>query len=896
MVIMKKILSLILLSIIFINSSWAKHEKGGWILYQYLGPGTAANTSMYKLTVTVFYSCDVTGPRGIVVSAYDAKTNSQAATYSFNSETDEFSVSKTTYSPCLSNPPRICYLVDTYVKTITLPDDSNGYILGVTTSGHRIDGIVNIYDAGCSDCQAKSQSCYSSCATSLAMWAQIPGTVDGVDYHTNSSPMFLFKDTAVICHGEYFEYQFTAIDTLDYDSLSYSFGPGQDGAKVTVPPFPSVSYSPGYSSNAPMGSGVTINPATGLISGIAPTITGQFIIDVYVKEWRNGVLLDSVKKELQIEVNDCSLLSANLQKVYVNCDSLTLSFQNESMASNINKYVWNFGDTASASNTSNSPVVTHSYTKAGDYTLSLYVADTVNGCNNSTTAQVKVYPGFVPKFGVQGSCYQSPFYFADSTKTNSIDSINSWNWNFGDPNSSNNSASTDTSSHLYNTPGTVQAILQVASYRGCSGSATEQVIVKDKPYIYLPFTDTLICSIDTLPLIAKTSGTSFKWSPTTNMIDSTSLNPIVHDLNDTTIYTFTAFENGCVGTVYDTVNVLHYITVGFNPDTMHVCFTDSITLSPISQALSYRWTESDGLNTLSTDSVRNPKASPLSKVTTYHVFANLGHCPSDSVVTVYASPIPKVTIKAAPDTICYGDSTQLKATKSGAYVVWSPLIGLSNDSILTPKASPSATTTYTITVTDTPYCPKAAYDNVTLNVVPKFSLNAGDDTSIVLGEPLPLSADSSFKFPVSYNWFPTTYLNYSDSANPLLTAFTEPNSDSIKYRVSATTSQGCVGTGYVTIKFYTTKPDIFVPSAFTPNTNDKNSILIPVPVGISRFEYFKVFNRFGQLIFSTNRVGTGWDGKINGSPADIGAYVYVAKGLDYLGNAITRKGTVVLIK
>ena len=892
---MKKILLLVIAVFFIFTQSWAKHEKGGYISYQYLGKAADTTKSIYKVTIYVYYSCTVNGPRGITLSIYDASSGNRTYTSNINNAESETEVDKTTYSPCLSNPPPICYLVDVYTQTVTLPNDANGYIIGVTTSGHRVGGIVNVYDAGCTDCNQPTQNCYSSCATSLAMWAQIPGKINGVDYHTNSSPTFLFKDTAVICHGEYFEYPFQGIDNIDNDSLSYSFGPGQDGAKVTIPPFPSVTYATGYSSNTPLGNSVTINPATGLISGIAPTTTGEFIIDVFVKEWRNGVLLDSVKKELQIDVNDCSLLSANLQQVYVNCDSLTLTFQNESTASNINQYIWTFGDTASTSNTGTTPIATHTYSKAGDYTLSLYVADTVNGCNNSTTAKVKVYPGFTPNFKVKGSCYQTPIQFADSTYAK-YGVINSWNWNFGDPNSASNTATTDTTSHLYGQPQTATVILQVGSSVGCSGSDTQQVVINNKPYIFLPFTDTLICSIDTLPLIAQTNATSYKWSPTTNMLDTTSLTPIVHNLNDTTIYTFTAYQNGCVGSVNDTVNVLKFISVNFSPDTLHVCKTDSTILNPISQALSYLWSEDDNRMTLNSDSVKNPKASPLNTITTYRVTANLGHCQDSAKLKVYASPYPKVNITGPyPDTtICYGDSVFIRATKTGTYTKWSPTKGLSDSTLLSPVAKPDTTTTYTLSVTDTFYCPKPVSENVLINVVPPFSLTAGNDTAVILGEPLKMYAsiiDTSFKYSVSYLWSPVTYLDYPDTADPTITGKL-PAQQIIPYTITATTQQGCKGTGHVTVYFYSTRPDIFIPTVFTPTVNS----LIAVPVGIANFEYFRVYDRYGQLVFATNNPKRGWDGTFNGVKMDVGTYVFDARGIDYLGMPVTKKGTVVLLR
>ncbi len=895
---MKRTLFLITFLIFISFNSWAKHEKGGWILYEYKGPGASANTSIYKITITYFFSCTTTGPRDITLSIYDSKTFSRVANYSIGQENNEVGVTKKTYSPCLSNPPTICYLIDTYTKTVTLPDDANGYTIGVTSSGHRVEGIVNIYDAGCSDCQNKTQTCYSSCATGLAMTAEIPGTINGVDYHINSSPKFLFKDTAVICFGSYFEYQFAAIDTLDHDSLSYSFGAGQDGAKVTTPPFPSVTYAHPFSSDFPMGNSVTIDPTTGLISGKAPSILGEYIIDVYVKEWRNGVLIDSVKKELQIDVNDCSLLSAELQKVYVNCDSLTLSFQNLSTASNITKYIWNFGDVISTNNISTTPIVTHTFTKAGDYSLSLYVANN-DGCNNTTTAIVKVYPGFTPKFKVDGSCYQSPILFTDATFAK-YGAINSWLWDFGDPSSANNSAITSSTSHLYGKAETIPVILKVGSSVGCSGSDTIQVVVNDKPNIILPFPDTLICSNDTLPLIAKidANALSYDWFPTTNMINPQSLNPRVYP-QDTTSYTLTVHQNGCVGSASIKVNVLQFITVAFSPDTMHVCLTDSVKLNPISHALSYKWKESSKRSTLDYDTLKNPKASPIDTVTTYFVTANLGHCPAKDSVKVYASPYPKVKILSPikETTICYGDSLKLKASKVGATAIWSPVDGLVDNQLLSQIAKPTTNTTYTLTVKDTLYCPKSVSDSVVINVIPEFSLSAGNDTAVVVSEPLQLYAtitDTSFKYPVTYNWTPTSLFINPTIQNPIANA-TSAVFDTIRI-TAKTIDHQCIGTGKVYIRFFSTKPDIFVPSAFLPNGSYPNKILIPTPVGIAHFEYFKVFNRWGQLVYSTSKPNEGWDGTWDGVIQNSGTYVYMAQGIDYLKNVISRKGTVVLIR
>jgi len=95
---------------------------------------------------------------------------------------------------------------------------------------------------------------------------------------------------------------------------------------------------------------------------------------------------------------------------------------------------------------------------------------------------------------------------------------------------------------------------------------------------------------------------------------------------------------------------------------------------------------------------------------------------------------------------------------------------------------------------------------------------------------------------------------------------------------------------------FTTEPDIFVPTAFTPNKDGKNDLLKPTCVGISQLDYFRIYNRWGQLLFETKDPERGWDGSINGAEQSSGTFVFMAKGTDYTGKIIVKNGTVVLIR
>jgi gliding motility-associated-like protein len=168
---------------------------------------------------------------------------------------------------------------------------------------------------------------------------------------------------------------------------------------------------------------------------------------------------------------------------------------------------------------------------------------------------------------------------------------------------------------------------------------------------------------------------------------------------------------------------------------------------------------------------------------------------------------------------------------------------------------------------------------------------AGNDTAIAIGQPIQLNAlDINGSGIVQYSWSPTVGLNNSAIASPVLIA----NRD-ITYTVSVTTQTGCQGTDEINIKVYQ-GPEIYVPSAFTPNGDGNNDVLKALPVGIKDFRYFAVYNRWGQKVFYTSDPSRGWDGKLNNVAQDVGTFVWITEGIDYKGNIIQRKGTVTLIK
>jgi CHU_C Type IX secretion signal domain len=66
-------------------------------------------------------------------------------------------------------------------------------------------------------------------------------------------------------------------------------------------------------------------------------------------------------------------------------------------------------------------------------------------------------------------------------------------------------------------------------------------------------------------------------------------------------------------------------------------------------------------------------------------------------------------------------------------------------------------------------------------------------------------------------------------------------------------------------------------------------------VGIKQFNYLKIFSRWGEMVFSTTDYRKGWDGLWQGKVQNNGVYIVIASGIDFLGNAIEKKQTVMLI-
>jgi gliding motility-associated-like protein len=841
--------------------------------YEYLGPGAAPNTSSYRITLKLYTECilnpgqtDATVP----FSVFNATTNGLVFDLSVAvvSDNNTNNCTLTECHPCMNDIPYICYKIRTYQTTVDLPNLPGGYIIAYQRCC-RISGIRII--------QAPSNSVGET-------WTvKIPGTaIPGAE--KNSSAKFSQNDTAIICQGSRFTFDFSATD-INNDSLVYAFTPAYGGASNTAPapptasppPYASVPYASGFSGTLPLGPGIVINSSTGIVTGFGPA-SGIYVITVTVSEYKRGtnIKIAEVRKSLHIEVTNCSLTDADLLPSYTSCDGFTVNFKNEGDPTNIQTYDWDFGDGV----TSTDPAPQHTYADTGVYILKL----TVNRglpCSDSTTAPVKVFPGFHPDFTFTGQCQNVPVQFIDLT-TADFGVVNKWSWNFGDLGSLNNTSILQNPIHAYGLTGTYNIEFVVETSKGCIDTILKSIDILGQPPLSVPH-DTLICVIDTLQLHAIGSG-SFLWSPNYMISNVNDPDPFVSPDITTTYSVMLTDAFGCTNTQGITVNVKNFVTQFGGPDTS-ICRSDTVILKLTSDALHWFWTENPAGNTLNDPTLKNPTARPLVR-TTYHVVGNIGKCIAQNDITV--TPVPYPAANAGPDkTICFGTSIQLNAS-GGSIYSWSPSAFLTATNIPNPvSVNPTDNVRYIVTVRDVLGCPKPVKDTMFLYVA-KIKADAGpDDTSVVLGQPLQLGASGS----TNYSWTPTTWLNNPLIHNPI--AF--PQND-INYVVRVSNDEGCFDLDTIRVHVFRFKPDLLVPNAFTPNGDGINNIFKPIPIGMKSVDIFRVYNRWGQMLYSGTGNGAGWDGTFAGKKQEMATYVWYAEGVDYLNKKIKKKGSVILIR
>ena len=308
-------------------------------------------------------------------------------------------------------------------------------------------------------------------------------------------------------------------------------------------------------------------------------------------------------------------------------------------------------------------------------------------------------------------------------------------------------------------------------------------------------------------------------------------------------------------------------------------------------AASYVWTGPNGFY----DNISYPQIffSSLNDSGWYYVdIFSFGGCKATD--STYATVIGTDVYAKGDTAICKGNSVKLEAS-SGATYLWTPSTGLSSASVQSPRAKPDVTTVYTVEVTDNTGCSDTAKAEV--RIVNKIELKAG----IAGTEYLCRSDDSASFRDISTGNISTWHWDFNNgqtasTRQPPVQYYSMTANDNIYViRLAIADTTGCRDSVSHFIKVLD-NCYIAVPTAFTPNGDGLNDYLYPLNAYKATNLSFKVFNRYGQLVFESKEFSPKWDGKINGKTQTNGLYVWMLNYTDVAGKKISLKGTTLLIR
>lgn len=496
----------------------ASHLVGADIIYKCLG------NNQYELTFVLYQDCltweqqsaigqDAPLKFGIFTGSDKSLFFHEGAIYDY---TEESIVSEFT-NECINNIPATCLQQQSFKTIVTLPPNNTGYRV-IYQRCCRNQNITNIIFSG---------------NVGVSCFVDIPPSPSG--NCVNNSAVFRNFPPQIICLNNPFRYDFSAADP-DGDSLSYRLcdaypgaspqRPIPEGHQMEVPQNP-IDYMPPYSANNPVNGnpGITIHPVTGILSG-TPSEDGRYVVTVCVDEWRNGIIINTISRDIQLTITNCSRTTyadmpswgkGDKADIYtIECHSNTVAFRNTSYGGFA--YLWKFGY-GNATSTEFEP--THTYPDKGIYEVTLIVNPGTT-CVDSIKKLVYINPSMEVDFTTDGNlCPGTPLHF-QSVVSSKGDSIKTYNWFFDRTGTLSGAPS---ATFTFPAPGgEKQVTLVTESYLGCVDTVSK-ILPIDHIEVYAG-SDTVL--VKNYPYRFNGRGAeSYRWEPETYLSDPFSPQPTV---------------------------------------------------------------------------------------------------------------------------------------------------------------------------------------------------------------------------------------------------------------------------------------------------------------------------------------------------------------------------------
>ncbi|HKC69429.1 MAG TPA: PKD domain-containing protein, partial [Bacteroidia bacterium] len=564
---------------------------------------------------------------------------------------------------------------------------------------------------------------------------------------------------------------------------------------------------------------------------------------------------------------------------------------------------WNYGDGTTLGPTPPTTTTSHSYTSSGSYSVTLTVVDAA-GCTD-----VKSYNQLInvqnipqvyitsPAFNNPNLCYPYQAHFTDSSVVNIFSSRN-WNLHNGTPVNNN----LDSVGLLCPLPGTYTVSLTETTTNGCTATLTKTIVVNG-PLADFSLSPDTICRDQSITFTIKDTSDVSTWHwDFGDGKDTIAVSPISHTYNfhppngTTNVQLiYWSKDSSCAQSTPHQISIRQVIA-SFSRnhipellnDTAHCLGTRDTFINTSTGASIYGWNYGDG------SPVNTTTYSPAHTYTTAGTYSvelfikdNVAGC----VDTIVKQMIiyPSFSVTATGDTICEGKTAQLNASTANSYswTTQSPA-PLNSTTIANPTTSPSVTATYSVLASDINGCKDSATAVVFVVQIPD---TIEDVHTIVIGQTYTLPG-SQTSAGYTYTWNPTDNLSCTSCPTPVFNGTVDAH-----YVETISDVRGCFAVNSTFDIHVEPLASVDVPTAFTPNGDGTNDIVYVAGWGIKSLQYFKIYNRWGELVFESNDIKVGWDGTYKGTPQNMETYVYQVSVTTFISqDPIVKKGYIKLLR
>jgi len=565
------------------------------------------------------------------------------------------------------------------------------------------------------------------------------------------------------------------------------------------------------------------------------------------------------------------------------CAPHTVDFTNNSQQAI--DFIWYFGD----GDSSLLRTPSHTYTQAGIYEVMLVaINDTMCITHDTAIMYVHVYEVEVPQLRVVDTnlcvALDSLLITVDVLNPSSGVPGNVFRWQAGGGGAIHGDNNTQS---VWIRPAGTFTVTVLDSVAGvCTRSATATVNVNMTPRILDILTpDTAVCVGDIVPIRARGSdGYTYRWQPTIGLNDSTLLEPQI-TVNRSQLYMVTASYPYCIDTS-DMINItMHEYPVVEVTAPSEACEGSEVRLrsdvSPYRNDYIYTWSNT-GSAILPATNVPNVSflADTVDRMYYLKVETPIGCSDSVSKFIVFHAKGNGDAISGAE--YCAPGSAQLWAMNGASYQ-WDPAYGLDDPTSATPVTNVSTNTNYKVYITDDNNCVDTL--EVAVQVHPRAVLSLPKEITVYPGEGYQAAPETNALY---FEWFPPSGLSNPDISDPYILPAVRT-----RYVVTARTENGCEVTDSMDV--LVGDPEIGMPNAYNP-TNPEARLFKPVVRGGWDLKSFRIYNRWGTLIYESSDIRSGWDGTFNNAAQPFGVYVWIIEAVNANGETYQQTGNVTLIR